>query len=529
MTPVRALAVALAIAVGLLAAPAPAHAASAPAEDDAGAAASAPATQAAAAPVGPVGMSDAELEAKLAPLGGPDPGSRHAAVSAIEALGPDAEAAVIRKLASLRKFDDSALYDPVRAGRASRASGAADPGDDLAQSMASYGHVDRAATLRALEVAALLGAAAHIATTPALREVVAWTGPASGVFRPDITRRMKVLGDRAVPALIGARKDTNPDVRRWAFGELEALGKRVPGDAVQTKDNQILADTLEAYGNAHDADAIAVIISFVNSDRVQVRTAARTALAAFGQEAIWKLREAYSNLVGKSAPDGWSAEQIGKELFAAYDRFRLEDVYALLEQGLEAQKNGKNDDAVTAFDKVLARQPMLDRRAEMVPAYYALGMATHEADRPRARALLRKAERLDPTGSPRAADRVRAHRPRRPGPPRARPRRRGPLPARAQARPGQRRGAPGARSSRRRQRGPAGAHPQVGGGRRAVLRRARGDHPLRRPRQAEEERGARPGGVSRCYPSPPCPTTRSTCCTSQRSSPPPGPRGSSPR
>ena len=356
-------------------------------------AAATPAAAPPAAPAAPPGMSDAELDTKLAALGAPDAAARHAAVSAIEALGPEAETAVIHKLVSLRRAEDSALYDPVRAARAS------DPGDDLAQSLASYGHLDRPATLRALTVASLLGAAAHIGSTPALREMVAWTGPASGVFRADITRRVKTLGDRAVPALIGARKDRNEDVRHWAYGELELLGKRVPGDAVQTKDNQILADTLEAYGNAHDADAIAVIISFVNSDRAQVRAAARTALAVFGQEAIWKLREAYSNLVGKSAPDGWSADQIAKELFAAYDRFRLEDVYALLEQGLDAQKNGKNDDAVAAFDKVLARQPMLDRRAEMVPAYYALGMAVHDSDRPRARALLRKAERLDPTGA----------------------------------------------------------------------------------------------------------------------------------
>ena len=75
-------------------------------------------------------------------------------------------------------------------------------------------------------------------------------------------------------------------------------------------------------------------------------------------------------------------------------------MYALLEQGLDAQKNGKYEDAVAAFDKVLARQPMLDRRAEMVPAYFALGMAVHEARIARAPALcLRKAERLDPGGT----------------------------------------------------------------------------------------------------------------------------------
>jgi tetratricopeptide (TPR) repeat protein len=388
MTAVRAFVVAAALQLGAASVAFGAAAQAAPTDDDAGA------TAAVAAVTAPAGMTDAELEAKLAPLASPDAAARRAAVTALSALGPDAEAAVVRKLASFRKIDDTALYDPVRAGRAS------DPGgDDLAQSLASYGHVDHASGLRALTVAALLGAAAHIATTPAIREMAAWVGPASNVYRPDITRRVKLLGDHAVPALIMARKDPNQDVRRWAFGELESLGKRVPGDAVQTKDNQILADTLQAYGETRDADSIAVILSFVNSDRIQVRNAARTALAAFGQDAIWKLREAYTNLLGKSAPDGWSADQIAKELFAAYDRFRLEDVYALLEQGTGAQKNGKNEDAVAAFDKVLARQPMLDRRAEMVPAYFALGMAVHETDRPRARALLRKAERLDPGGT----------------------------------------------------------------------------------------------------------------------------------
>lgn len=58
-------------------------------------------------------------------------------------------------------------------------------------------------------------------------------------------------------------------------------------------------------------------------------------------------------------------------LFAAYDRARLEEVYSLLDAGLAKEKEGKRDDAIAAFDKVLARQPMIDRRAEMVPAYAA--------------------------------------------------------------------------------------------------------------------------------------------------------------
>ena len=88
-----------------------------------------------------------------------------------------------------------------------------------------------------------------------------------------------------------------------------------------------------AYGAIHDMDAVSVVLSFVNSDRAQVRAAARESLGLYGQDAIWKLREAYTNLVGKSAPDTWSADQVSKELFATYDRFRLQEVYALLDDG----------------------------------------------------------------------------------------------------------------------------------------------------------------------------------------------------
>ncbi len=106
-------------------------------------------------------MTDAELEAKLAPLASPDAAARKAAVTALAALGPDAEAAVLRKLASFRKIDDTALYDPVRAGRAS------DPGgDDLAQSLASYGHLDHASGLRALTIAASLSAPPRTSRPP---------------------------------------------------------------------------------------------------------------------------------------------------------------------------------------------------------------------------------------------------------------------------------------------------------------------------------------------------------------------------
>jgi tetratricopeptide (TPR) repeat protein len=207
---------------------------------------------------------------------------------------------------------------------------------------------------------------------------------------------LKALGDKAIPGLILSRKEPSSELRHWAAGQLEGMGKRVPGDAVQTKDNQVLGETLRAFATVHDMDALPVILSFVNSDRIQVRAAARDAIGGFGQDAVWKLREAYSNVVGKPAPETWTAAQTAKELFAAYDKLRLQEVYGLLDDGLAKEKAGDNEGAVAAFDKVLARQPMLDRRGEMVGAYVTQATKLEDSDPPKAIAMFRKALRLKP-------------------------------------------------------------------------------------------------------------------------------------
>lgn len=333
-----------------------------------------------------------ELERLLTPLGADDAATRKSAAKLVSELGPEAVPAITRKLAELRKTST-----PLVVAAMKPAKDAKDLCDALLDRPAS-----EAGAKTALVTAALIRALAHAGTTPAVRQLVKVAGDHGGAFRPEVTRQIRALGDRSLPALIETRQDGAPDLRHWAYGQLEGMGKRIPGDAVQTHDNQVLADVLRAYGAIHDLDAVPVILSFVSSDRVQVRSAARESLTSFGQDAVWKLREAYANLTGKSAPDGWSAAEVAKELFAAYDRVRLQEVYGLLEDGLAKQKDGKLDEAIASFDKVLARQPMLDRRAETVPAYVEKADKIEQTDPVAALALLRKAERLAPDG-PRVA------------------------------------------------------------------------------------------------------------------------------
>jgi tetratricopeptide (TPR) repeat protein len=329
----------------------------------------------------------------LAPLSGDDAEPRKKAAKAVGELGQDAIPAITKKLAELRKSSSAAVASAVKQSKDSKPG----EGSDLCDALLLQAKGD-AGTKAALLTAALVRALAHSGTTPAVRQLVKVAGDHNGAFRPEIARQLRALGDRSVPALIETRKDSSSELRHWAYNQLEAMGKRIPGDAVQTKDNQVLADVLHAYGAIHDLDAVPVILSFVSSDRVQVRTAAREALTSFGQDAVWKLREAYANLTGKPAPDAWPAADVAKELFAAYDRVRLQEVYGLLEEGLKKEKDGKLDEAVLAFDKVLARQPLLDRRVEMVPAYLGQASTLEESDPPAALAMLRKAARIAPEG-----------------------------------------------------------------------------------------------------------------------------------
>lgn len=340
-------------------------------------------------------MSSADLDRLIDPIFlGTTYEQRKAAAKIPMELGPDATEAVAKKLAELRKVPTNVFWIGLKAGR--DAGKAAGDNTDLLENLFRVDNVETPGFKPALTTVLLMHTLVHIGTTPAARILIRVLTDHEGYLKAETGKQIQLMGERAIPALIEARKEPVGEIKRFSTSQLEAMGKRTPGEAVQMKDNVLLADTLRAYASVHDNDAIAVILSFVNSDRVQVRAAAREALASYGQDAVWKLREAYSNLTGKSAPDGWNASEIAKQLFSEYDKFRLQEVYALLEEGMKAQKDGKTDDAIAAFDKVLARQPMLDRRAEMVPSYLAKAEAIEEKDPSGALAIYRKAARLAP-------------------------------------------------------------------------------------------------------------------------------------
>jgi tetratricopeptide (TPR) repeat protein len=238
----------------------------------------------------------------------------------------------------------------------------------------------------------------NVGTTPAVRELLQMYSYFGELLRIDLARQINKLRDKAVPALIEARQHDAKIVQKFAVKELDLLGRTIPGEAVGVTDPQVLADILRAYGRTRDVDAVRVVLSFSNSERIKLREAAREAITAIGEPGIWQLRDAYLNQTGNKAPRDFTWDRIARELFGMYDRARLAEVYKLMDEGLEHAKAQKWIEATDAFDKVLARSPVFERRKEMAKAYVERAKLSEAKDPSAALELLRKALRLDPKG-----------------------------------------------------------------------------------------------------------------------------------
>jgi hypothetical protein len=215
------------------------------------------------------------------------------------------------------------------------------------------------------------------------------------------------MGPRLLAALIEAGNHEDRRVRSWARWGVRENGVRSAGDAVQQRDNAILADVLRAYGTVRDFEAMRVVVSLVTSERAQVREAARWATEQYGRNAVWQLREKYKNLTGNEAERSWGWRAVADALYRTNDDSRLAPVRADLEAGLAAQQQGDLAAMEQKFDAVLARAPTLQRRAEMAPGYAALGRARlQERDARGAARALRRAVWLAPDGEVRNAARA---------------------------------------------------------------------------------------------------------------------------
>ncbi|MGC4090160.1 MAG: hypothetical protein QM756_20220 [Polyangiaceae bacterium] len=184
-------------------------------------------------------------------------------------------------------------------------------------------------------------------------------------LRISTQRELLRLGDKAVPALLEARRHPAEKIAHWALRQLDTLGRAVPGEAVRATDPQVLADVLRAYGRTRDPDATRIVVSFANSERGVVREAARQSIALFGEVAMWQLKDTYENVVGKKPPRDWSWDRTARELFAEFDRARSAVVADAFAEGRIARAKGDYEAMRKSFDDVMARDPRFEPRAEL--------------------------------------------------------------------------------------------------------------------------------------------------------------------
>ena len=268
---------------------------------------------------------------------------------------------------------------------------------DLAEGLVALPAADADAYRALLGTACILHALARNGSEAAVSRMILVAADHGGMLRFEVSRRVRALGDAAVAPLLLAREDKR--VRGFAWSTLDAMQKKIPGDAVQAKSDPALCAILAAYGQTKDMDALGAVVSFISSERDEVRDAARKAVLAYGDVARPKLVETYANVMSAPPPREWDAERIAHAIFDAYDRQRTAEVDALVEEGMTKSAAGDDAAAVAAFDKVLARMPFHPRRALMAPAYARRARALESTDRPAARAAFEKSLELDPNGA----------------------------------------------------------------------------------------------------------------------------------
>lgn len=345
-----------------------------------------------------VGRSVAEIDALLGRLTDGSPTDRRAAADAIlEALERDDVPAIRQRLLAPIRFDiDPLRFKMVRAVQLVTAARPNAEYDLLTLLINLPRSRDVDVAIERITLARALG---RIPTADAGRGLLALAAAYNGAFRMEVGRIVRnQLKDYILPAIIEMRNPSE-GMRIFIRQTREAMRRVTPGETVQQRDNALLAEILRAYGSVRQPDAMKVVISFVNSDRAQVREAARWSVSQYGPSAVVALREAYEMYEGRDPNPAWGWERTAQELYQANDRRRDAEVAQRLDQGLAAGRGGNVDEMLGHFRFVLARHPLFERRREMIPVLIENARRLEESDASKAETLWRLALWVEPDGA----------------------------------------------------------------------------------------------------------------------------------
>ena len=348
----------------------------------------------------PAEPADSEdLDGRISRLKASDPEERAQAVRELLEVRPRLISAAVARLNALSaRADRERLKRALgeikeKASRAKRTNRENPDADYLALATA-YGNPKDEAHRDLIELVALGHIFTQIGSVDAARGLIEIYVRFGEFMRADVQSHLVELKDGAVAALLEARRHKAEKIAHWAERQLDRLGKAAPGEAIRTTDYETLADILRAYGATRDPDAAKIVVSYANNERYQVREAARQAITMMGDVALWQLREAYEDVVGKRARRDWSWSRTARELFFEYDKLHIQSVAKLFEAGRAAENAGNLVEMAAAYDLVLARLPQFERGHEMAQGYFFLAEKLQRDKPDQAQVALVRVERL---------------------------------------------------------------------------------------------------------------------------------------
>lgn len=347
------------------------------------------------------GLRAAELARVAAQLASPSADQRKGAFHGLSDLNAESLPGIEQRLLALRgqRPDPKAARAALTAFRHGAGSRRADDDTDLAQGVLEVLSRRRdPATLAMAEPLLLLRALENIRTPKAgmlLAELQLLDEP--GVWDQELKLARTRVGLALLPALISSRTHEDARVRAFALAGVRALGMEEPQAALQIDDPHLCAEVIAAYTQPLDYAAMPLIVRMVTAEKLELREAARAAVARFGKNAIWQLRELYGQVNGQDADKRWDADKTAAELYAAIDRPAIEEAQTLLARGSSHYVSGQLEAMQRDYDRLLAQFPRFAEREKLAPGYAALGEQLLAQDKLEpARAAYQRALRLAP-------------------------------------------------------------------------------------------------------------------------------------